>query len=909
MEENQNITNREDHLFSNEEMAELIRNHRLLTNSLYAGLPVGIEVYDADGVLRSINDYALDMYGIDDRKTVENIVNLFNSPYVDQQLKAKILAGEDIVLEFEYDFDKIKDTAYYASRNRNTMIYEVRVIPVRSRNGSIIIGHILLANDVTAAKEAEYRTEETKKNLEMAMEAAAMSSWRYDVKKREFNTVYGHAFTQGPLSWDVLLDCLHPQDRFPVMQLFSRLINKEILQEQITVRLFDRREQQYRYYEWRMRLASEPRGKVQIVGTQLDVTEKIQLARKTQDLIAKRELAMKVSHIVHWDFHVKTGKFESYNDPVNDYVGSRLLTIDEYAEAIHPADRSASVESIRSMLEGKDNPINFTCRMLTKYDETWQYCDFIGVPFERDEEGRVVRFTGFRQNIPRLQQLNRELKERNYKIELTFKTLGMSYWDFDVKKRQFKAFNDPVNDFCPDRAILPEDYLGAAHPDDADRVREVLDRLLRGADKEFNFEYRSKTKWDKEWRTLLIAGVQVENDGEDRPVRYTGIKIDNTKWEKMVSEMKELKEKAELSDRLKSAFLANMSHEIRTPLNAIVGFSELLAHSDDADEKAEYNDIIRSNNELLLRLIDDILDLSKIEAGILERKNEKFNLAQVCNELFATMQPKLAYSGVEFRLDDTRPDCWVFLDPYRLRQVWMNFLTNAVKCTQSGYIKMGYSVEPGAIRIYVEDTGVGIPEELHEKIFTRFQKLNMFAQGTGLGLTISKAIVEEAGGKVGFTSEPGVGSTFWARVPCEIYEQAGSHPSFRSSSELPAALAGRDGKELKILVAEDNDSNYLLVKHTLKGYDLTRANNGAEAVRMVREGDFDLVLMDMKMPVMGGLEATRRIREFNTEIWIFALTANVFDSEKTRALEAGCNAFLTKPLKKSQLLDAFTLWR
>ena len=166
-----------------------------------------------------------------------------------------------------------------------------------------------------------------------------------------------------------------------------------------------------------------------------------------------------------------------------------------------------------------------------------------------------------------------------------------------------------------------------------------------------------------------------------------------------------------------------------------------------------------------MRLINDILDLSKIESGIIERRKENFNLAKVCNELFVTIQAKMTNPNVELRLDGPNSECWVLLDRNRLKQVWMNFLTNAVKCTKSGYIKMGYGIEREGLRIYVEDTGIGIPDDLHDKVFTRFEKLNEFSQGTGLGLTISRAIVEAAGGEVGFTSKLGVGSTFGAWLP------------------------------------------------------------------------------------------------------------------------------------------------
>ena len=644
------------------------------------------------------------------------------------------------------------------------MIYGVKVIPIWSRKKHLI-GHILLANDMTSVKEVEFRTEESKKNLEMAMKAANMASWVYDVNKKFFNPLYGLTVAKKNMPMEAVLDILHPQDRAPLIRLFSQLIGNEIEQGQMTLRFYNEQEEMYRYYESRMRLSTEHRGKLQIIGTQMDITERLQMAKKAQDLIAKRDLAMKVSNIVHWDFDVNSQKFESYNDPINDYVSDRLLTVSEYMDVIYPEDRSVFYDAMQSLIAGKNVTINFTCRIQTKYDETWQYCDFMGVPFDQDENGDIIRYTGFRQNIPKIQQLNRELKERNYKIELSFKTVGMSYWDFDVKSLKFSAFNDPINDFYSEKTITPEDYLNATHPDDVVFVRKYMEHMFRGIDKDFNVKYRSKTKWDDEWQTLLVTGIQVERDKEGHVTRYTGITINNTKWEKMIQRLKELKEKAELSDRLKSAFLANMSHEIRTPLNAIVGFSELMVTCDDPEEKKEYINIIQSNNELLLRLINDILDLSKIESGIIERRKENFNLAKVCNELFVTIQAKMTNPNVELRLDGPNSECWVLLDRNRLKQVWMNFLTNAVKCTKSGYIKMGYGIEREGLRIYVEDTGIGIPDDLHDKVFTRFEKLNEFSQGTGLGLTISRAIVEAAGGEVGFTSKLGVGSTFWAWLP------------------------------------------------------------------------------------------------------------------------------------------------
>ena len=229
MEQYGRTSHENDNASIEKEIAGLIEEQRLFTESIYASLPIGIEIYDAHGILRSINDYALKIYGVDDGSTVVNTVNLFNSPYVDTELYTRIKSGEEVTLEFEYDFDRINSDSYFTSHNKNSMIYEAKIIPIRGKSGHII-GHILLANDVTLVKETEYRTEESKKNLEMAMKAANMTSWIYDVHKKLFSPLYGRTIARSNMPMEEVLTILHPHDQSPLLKLFSQLINKEVEQ-------------------------------------------------------------------------------------------------------------------------------------------------------------------------------------------------------------------------------------------------------------------------------------------------------------------------------------------------------------------------------------------------------------------------------------------------------------------------------------------------------------------------------------------------------------------------------------------------------------------------------------------------------------------------------------------------------
>lgn len=384
-----------------------------------------------------------------------------------------------------------------------------------------------------------------------------------------------------------------------------------------------------------------------------------------------------------------------------------------------------------------------------------------------------------------------------------------------------------------------------------------------------------------------------------------GVVADITENEKMINDLKEAKEHAEQSDKLKSAFLANMSHEIRTPLNAIVGFSELLAEAENSEDKKEYSNIISLNNELLLRLIGDILDLSKIESGMIDLKPEEFNIAETYSEIFTMIRQKGVKSDVDLIIESPYSSCIVKLDRNRFKQVIINFMTNAVKYTVVGYIKMGYKYVDNGIKVYVEDTGIGIAKENHPKIFDRFEKFDTFAQGTGLGLSICKAIVEAQGGKIGYEARQEKGSIFWAWFPCsaKINTANGTDQTEHLSNNEKSKEQPTDNSNFKILIAEDNDSNYLLMKYILKGYNLTRANNGVEVIECVKINNFDIVLMDWKMPVMDGLEATQKIREFNSAIPIIAVTANSYDSDIAAITKAGCNDFVAKPIRKQDLIN------
>jgi signal transduction histidine kinase/PAS domain-containing protein/ActR/RegA family two-component response regulator len=478
---------------------------------------------------------------------------------------------------------------------------------------------------------------------------------------------------------------------------------------------------------------------------------------------------------------------------------------------------------------------------------------------------------------------------------LTFEGYAIKQW----YKNAAEDENTPMSDIVG--------VYNHVHPDDRKRLLAFFEKVKRGNEKGFVGEIRVRRpgttdKWNWVYSNLLLTKYAPdEND-----IEIIGVNYDITHFKEVEKELIGAREKAETMDRLKSAFLANMSHEIRTPLNAIVGFSDLLVSTEDQAERQQYLTILRENNDLLLQLINDILDLSKLEAGMVELSYAKVDINALCNDIAQAAALK-ASKGVEILFDSYMPVCNLLTDRNRLTQVLTNFTNNAIKFTSTGSIRIGYEfIDDDHIRFYVADTGIGIDEDKQTKVFERFVKLNDFAQGTGLGLSICTSIIEEMGGIIGVDSKLGKGSCFWFILPADQKEATSIQiPMVEEESFDVTKTAEKDRSEQAksvILIAEDIESNYVLDKAILKSeYHLERAKNGLEAVQMAAELHPDLILMDLKMPEMDGLEATRKIRESDSKIPILAVTAFAFEQDLQNAMQAGCNGYISKPISAEKL--------
>lgn len=525
------------------------------------------------------------------------------------------------------------------------------------------------------------------------------------------------------------------------------------------------------------------------------------------------------------------------------------------------------------------------------------------VAIMRSEAGDVQGYLLTCEDVTEKKEQERKIKSVQKELALALNAGKLTSWNYRLEDSMFYKFDYYIENI--EKRSL-EFIRKRIHPEERERFETLLNAIIRKEEFLTNsIVLRIKEDGEEDYRYCNFTYCPKEDEA-GRVVVITFIQQDITEDIIYQQNLILAKNRAEEADKLKSTFLANMSHEIRTPLNAIVGFSELLSDTDEPSEKNEYKQLIETNSDILLRLIGDILDLSKIEAGSIDIKRQDLDLLQLCNELYLSFQQRIKNPAVTLKLINPYSKCIAEFDKYRFIQIFTNFVTNAIKYTPSGEIVMGYECEPGKVRLYVKDTGIGIPDKKKNRIFSRFEKLDNSAQGTGLGLSICKAIADATNGEVGFESEENVGSEFWyiAYTKVEYTEKTGLEEVEveEDISEQDFSVFSERLGQLNILVAEDIDSNFQLVKKILKDNDLDRAITGAEALEKARNNSYDLIFMDMRMPVMDGLEATFLIRQFDENIPIIALTANAFDSDKEAAFAVGCNHFMTKPLKKKELM-------
>jgi len=527
---------------------------------------------------------------------------------------------------------------------------------------------------------------------------------------------------------------------------------------------------------------------------------------------------------------------------------------------------------------------------------------------KKSEEQLQQEVNSLRAELNALKVSNtKNISEKEKLFTSIFKESGIGIALIDINKKivNFNKSFSELFGYTPDE-LLELTYLDLIHDEKHENASQFIDAIFSSKLTKYKTE-QPYIKNDKSIIWLKLT-ASVINDELGKPKYILGMGEDITDYLKAKENLKKAKEKAEESDRLKTAFLTNMSHEVRTPLNAVIGFSDLLADPNTDNElKKEFVEQINISSNTLIKLIDDIIDISQIDAGDLKLTKKRFNVSTILNGILSQNIEERKINSkdeIDILLHNPYSNNTIYFesDEFRFKQIFEHLLNNALKYTHKGFIEFGFDIDDDNFPVfYVRDTGIGIPEDKKDQIFNRFTKIedrSKLYRGTGIGLTITQKLVELLGGKIWVDSHPGIGSVFYFSIPSKL----DLVPSLKNKNNSFSNY-NWDGKS--ILIAEDEDSNYEVLKASLSRTHakLIRVRQGDQAVEYCKQLKLDLILMDIKMPVLNGIEATKQIKQLFPDLPIIAQTAYVHKDECDTCFEAGCNEYMPKPIKSFVLLD------
>lgn len=781
--------------------------------------------------------------------------------------------------------------------------------------------------DITARSNVKLQLERTNYELKEIQKAAQIGQWKYSSREKTFyyRGYNGIVCTEEErsINFQDYYETILSED-LPAVNTWMEANRRELLKEYIEYRILLEGQVYYMRQQCYLRNEEED-GNIVLEGYIQNITD---IQRKRNDINTLTHAINNAKESVYAARRDGTLIFANRQFRLNHRIAeqadlSLIRVFDVVGDMTCIEDWEERYHSIR---EGQT--LNFLAYHPLKHDKNT--LAFEGTMYSVTTDDGEETFWSFTHDISERIRYESQIKRFNRIMDTTMENIpaGIVVKDIENDFRYIYRNRESYNrDISSENAIGMNDF--DYYPPEMAQQKRKEDMEIAATGKGMHWIMEGK---DKNGNLLILDKQKIMVESEDFSPIIVSIEWDITQLELMRRELIESKEKAETSDKLKSAFLANMSHEIRTPLNAIVGFSRIISESDNAEERREYYEIVDANNERLLQLINEILDLSKIESGIVEFTYGPVRLHTLCKEIHDAHVFRCP-QGVELRFDSPDEALSIHSDKNRIFQVFSNLIGNAFKFTTEGSVSYGYKQEGERVVFYVKDTGLGIEPEKLGRVFQRFAKLNNFAQGTGLGLSICKTIIERLGGEIAVSSEVGTGTTFTFWLPLENViqdtetgtnshlpgEAVGTQPSevlpAKEDTPRPKEETTEKEEDLRttavetekatILIAEDTDSNFDLLNAILgRKYRLVRAKDGMEAVTMYDE----VKLMDIKMPNLDGLEATRIIRQLSAEVPIIAQSAYAYEHDRNAAEEAGCNDFISKPIAQEKLKEKIKKW-
>jgi PAS domain S-box-containing protein len=493
-----------------------------------------------------------------------------------------------------------------------------------------------------------------------------------------------------------------------------------------------------------------------------DVTENTTLTNKLNESAQKTELAIISANMALWELNLEKMTCTCHNDTINNYNG-KDIPIDVILANMDEFDARTARKTLEELRSSRPRYVNINVRILKHSDGTWHHCTITANCLKYGTEQETsTRYIGFCVDNSDVVQLSKEVEDFSSRMKYMLSSIGASEWTFDPDTKVSSSYNASKN---KSESLDWHLLLNNVDEGSKQKVMDIFNKMEHRQIDTFSIQVKFlKSYIDEQTTYYSIDGTALKDDS-GYILKYTGLSHNISHLMEIQNRLEEEKEKAQQADKLKTAFLANISHEIRTPLNAIIGFSQLLQTEENTEQKSQFINIINDNNEMLLKLINEMLELSKIESGATNGNSHPFNLYDLMQELYDIFSYRQKNPQVKIIYEPAEKDCIINTDNLILKEVISDLLDNALKFTSEGHVKFGFEISDGDIDIFVEDTGIGIPEDKKSIIFEKFEKLDRFTQGVGLGLPICKNDVKLLGGIISVESELGKGSRFSVYLP------------------------------------------------------------------------------------------------------------------------------------------------
>ena len=614
-----------------------------------------------------------------------------------------------------------------------------------------------------------------------------------------------------------------------------------------------------------------------------------------------------INNVLEWD----ESMFTLYEVDKNDFSG----TLDAWTSALHPDYSQKAQNEFRDSLKSKD----FVDSVFA-INTPSGHKKYIGAKakIERNDKGEAISVLGICSDKTKEFEAKLQLENANQYLDLALEGANLGVWDWWLESNDVKfdiRWGEMLGIAYGDLEMNLNTWQSRVHPDDIDLCFEDITNYLEGKTNHYQNIHRMKHA-DGHWVYILDQGKVSEYDSNGKPIRFTGTHLDITIQKRQEEQIMLAKKKAENAERAKSEFLANMSHEIRSPMNGVIGMVELLEDTPLSDEQLDMLNTIRSSGEVLLTVINDILDLSKIESKKLELETLDFNIVSAINDVISLFLPEVNKKNLKLSFENYVESEFYNGDAVRFKQIITNLLSNALKFTDKGKIEISLNESHSSknyslMELVVKDTGHGIPQKSKDKLFEAFtQADNSITRkfgGTGLGLTICKYLCELMNGSITFESELGVGTTFIVKFQLK---KALCENSIQNKLKRVEENKFADSYPHQILLVEDNGINIKVATSFFNklGYECDLATNGKEAIDQINKKGQDyysIIFMDMQMPIMDGVTATKKIHDLypQNSMKIIALTANAFDVDRKKCLEAGMIDYISKPISKDKIKE------